>query len=280
MLRRRRRRETLRRHRPAAASNAVWMISRASRPAASSMASASSREPSNSRSISARAPGTHPGIASRSRAFRRRDLLRRLRRDTERPRLGAGSPKCPAVVLGVPDLDDRRRHARADRGTPGRSISLLGWALGSVIEGLASVIVIWRLTGTRTLSETAEGRAQKAVAVSFFLLAPYMAIEAIRDLAGAHLPQTSGLGIVVTAASLVIMPGLGIVKKRLGARLGSGATAGEGAQNLLCAGQAAAVLIGLAATAVLSWVDPAIALLLATWAVREGIGAWRSKDCC
>jgi len=52
------------------------------------------------------------------------------------------------------------------------SLSLLGWALGSVIEGLASVIVIWRFTGSRPLSETAEGRAQKAVAVSFFLLAP------------------------------------------------------------------------------------------------------------
>ena len=64
------------------------------------------------------------------------------------------------------------------------SISLLGWALGSVIEGLASVIVIWRFTGSRTLSESAEGRAQKAVAVSFFLLAPYLAIQAIRDLLG------------------------------------------------------------------------------------------------
>ncbi len=167
-------------------------------------------------------------------------------------------------------------------GLQAGSISLLGWALGSVIEGLASVIVIWRFTGARTLSETAEGRAQKAVAVSFFLLAPYMAIEAIRDLAGAHLAQTTGLGIAVTAASLLVMPGLGIVKKRLGARLGSGATAGEGVQNLLCAGQAAAVLIGLAATAAFgwSWVDPAIALLLAAWAIREGIEAWRGNDCC
>jgi divalent metal cation (Fe/Co/Zn/Cd) transporter len=144
------------------------------------------------------------------------------------------------------------------------------------------VIVIWRFTGNRTLSETAEGRAQKAVAVSFFLLAPYIAIEALRDLAGAHLAQNSGLGIGVTAASLLVMPGLGIAKQRLGTRLRSGATAGEGVQNLLCAAQAAAVLIGLAATAAfgLSWADPAIALLLAAWAIREGIAAWRGEDCC
>lgn len=162
------------------------------------------------------------------------------------------------------------------------SISLLGWALGSVVEGLASVIVIWRFTGIRTLSETAEGRAQKAVAVSFFVLAPYLAIEAVRDLVGAHLAQTSGVGIGVTAASLLVMPGLGIAKKRLGSRLGSGATAGEGVQNLLCAAQAAAVLIGLAATAAFgwSWVDPVIALLLAAWAIREGVEAWRGEDCC
>ena len=167
-------------------------------------------------------------------------------------------------------------------GLQSGSISLLGWALGSAIEGLVSVIVIWRFTGTRTLSETAEGRAQKAVAVSFFLLAPYLAIEALRDLAGAHLAQTSTLGVVVTAVSLVFMPALGVAKKRLGTTLRSGATAGEGAQNLLCAAQAAAVLIGLAATAAFAWtwVDPVIALLLAAWAIREGTQAWRGEDCC
>lgn len=167
-------------------------------------------------------------------------------------------------------------------GLQSSSISLLGWALGSVIEGLASVIVIWRFTGARTLSETAERRAQKAVAVSFFLLAPYMAVEAVRDLLGHHLATGTTLGVVVTAASLLVMPGLGIAKKRLGATLGSGATAGEGVQNLLCAAQAGAVLVGLAATAALgwSWVDPVIALALAAWAVREGSGAWNGEDCC
>jgi hypothetical protein len=62
------------------------------------------------------------------------------------------------------------------------SIALTGWALGSAIEGLAS-IVIWRFTGTRTMSESAERRAQRGVAISFWLLAPYIAIQAIRDLA-------------------------------------------------------------------------------------------------
>lgn len=167
-------------------------------------------------------------------------------------------------------------------GIQAGSISLLGWALGSVIEGLASVVVIWRFTGSRALSDTAEGRAQKAVGVSFFLLAPYLGIESVRDLLGRHLAHASQLGIAVTAVSLLAMPVLGIAKRRLAAVLGSGATAGEGEQNLLCAAQAGAVLIGLAATATLgwSWVDPAVALLLAGWAAREGVEAWRGEDCC
>jgi len=94
--------------------------------------------------------------------------------------------------------------------------------------------------------------------------------------------DVSGLGIIVTAASLVVMPVLGVAKKRLGAVLDSGATAGEDVQNLICAAQAGAVLLGLAGTAALgwTWLDPAIALLLAGWAIREGREAWRGDDCC
>ncbi|MEP7035209.1 MAG: cation transporter [Actinomycetota bacterium] len=167
-------------------------------------------------------------------------------------------------------------------GVAANSISLIGWALGSVIEGLAAIVVIWRFTGSRTLSEVAEQRAARAVAVSFFLLAPYLVVESVRDLLGGHEVTTSVLGLVVTASSLVVMPLLGRAKQILGARLGSGATAGEGMQNLMCAAQAAAVLVGLAVSATLgwSWLDPAIGLLLAGWAIYEGVQAWRGEDCC
>jgi hypothetical protein len=112
------------------------------------------------------------------------------------------------------------------------SIALIGWALGSAVEGLASIIVVWRFTGTRTLSETAERRAQHGVAISFWLLAPYVAAEAIRDLAGAHHPETSWLGIGLTTVALLEMPLLGRAKQKLGARLDSAATAGEGRAEL------------------------------------------------
>lgn len=167
-------------------------------------------------------------------------------------------------------------------GTRSESVSLTGWALGSVIEGLASVIVIWRFTGSRTLSQSSERWAGRAVAVSFYLLAPYLILQSLRDLLTGHRSMETTLGVAVTAASVVVMPLLGLAKRRLGRRLGSGATAGEGTQNLLCAAQGAAVLISLAVTATVgwTWVDPAVALVLAGIAVREGRTAWRGDDCC
>src|SRR5256885_5446997 len=109
-------------------------------------------------------------------------------------------------------------------GVTAGSIALMGWALSSGVEGLASIIVIWRFTGSRTHSESAEARAQKAVAVSFWLLAPSVASESLRTLFTGHRPQTSLLGIVLTISSLLAMPALGVAKHRLGARLDSGAT--------------------------------------------------------
>jgi len=169
------------------------------------------------------------------------------------------------------------------QGIAAGSVALTGWALGSAVEGLASVIVVWRFTGARTLSQTAERRAQRGVAVSFWLLAPYIIAESVRDLATAHHPEATVTGMVLTAVALLEMPLLGRAKHKLGQRLESAATSGEGTQNYLCAAQAAAVLAGLAITATWPggwWLDPVIGLGIAAVAVSEGIGSWRGHDCC
>ena len=111
------------------------------------------------------------------------------------------------------------------------------------------MIIIWRFTGARRLSEHAEQRAQLLVAISFFLLAPYIAQDAIRTLIASEHPRTSWLGIGLSISSIIVMPLLGKAKHRIGQRLGSGATAGEGTQNLLCAYLAAGVLASLALNA-------------------------------
>jgi divalent metal cation (Fe/Co/Zn/Cd) transporter len=161
------------------------------------------------------------------------------------------------------------------------SVALLGFGLDSGIEAMASVIVIWRFTGTRLASPTSERRAQQLVAVSFFLLVPYIATEAIRALAAGDRAETSVVGLVLTAGTAVFEPALGIAKRRIGARLGSPATAGEGTQNLLCAYLAIAVFAGLAANTLWGawWLDGVVALGIAGWAVIEGRRAWAGRSC-
>ena len=167
-------------------------------------------------------------------------------------------------------------------GITAGSIALIGFGIDSAIEGMASVVIIWRFWGARALSETAERRAQKLVAVQFFILAPYVAIESLRALVTSHEAETSWLGIGLTISSAALMPVFGIAKRRVGAELGSAATAAEGTQNMLCAYLSVAVLAGLLGNTFFGawWLDPLAGLFIAYVAVREGREAWRGEECC
>lgn len=162
------------------------------------------------------------------------------------------------------------------------SIALVGFGLDSVIEGFASLIIVWRFTGARIHSQDAEDRAQRLVAIQFFLLAPYVGFESVRALATGERPDETMLGIGLAIASVISMPLLGIAKQRLADHLGSAATRGEGRQNMLCAYMAAALLVGLVANALVGawWLDPMVGLLIAGVAVREGREAWSGDGCC
>jgi divalent metal cation (Fe/Co/Zn/Cd) transporter len=163
------------------------------------------------------------------------------------------------------------------------SLSLVIWGASSFVEGLASVTVIWRFSGSRMRSATSERTAQRWVAGSFLLLVPYFLFESISQLAHGGEAHGSAAGIAVTASAVVLMPLLGRAKVRLARRLDSAATAGEGVQNLLCAAQAAAALIALiGAGAGLGVLDPIAALAISAIAVRECVALWRGEedDCC
>lgn len=168
-------------------------------------------------------------------------------------------------------------------GLDANALSVIVWAASSFVEGLASMIVIWRFTGSRTMSDRSEHVAQRLVASSFLLLVPFFVYEAVRRLADGSDTSSSVLGIAVTASAIVLMPVLGRAKLGLGRRLGSGATAGEGVQNLMCAVQATAALIALiGATAGLRVIDPIAALLVAAIAAKESVHLWHgdADDCC
>jgi divalent metal cation (Fe/Co/Zn/Cd) transporter len=167
-------------------------------------------------------------------------------------------------------------------GVVAGSIALVGFGADSLIESAAGVVLLWRFAATRASSEAAERRAQRLIGASFYLLAGYVAVEAIRTLADAHHPDVSWVGIGLAAVTLLTMPPLAAAKARVGERLGSSATKSEGRQNLVCAYLSAALLAGLGANAIAGWwwADPASALLIAAVAVHEGREAWRGDACC
>jgi divalent metal cation (Fe/Co/Zn/Cd) transporter len=208
------------------------------------------------------------------------------------------SLSAPIAIARGPEWDRGARRARllawislAWLGFEGAATVLAGVLAGSValvangldsgIEAAASLIVVWRFTGSRIASATSERRAQQLVAVSFFLLAPYVAFEAVRALALEHHAETSWLGIGLSIGTLCVCPWLGRAKLRLGERLGSSATAGEGRQNLICAYLAIAVLAGLLANTLFGmwWLDPAVALGISGLALWEGRRAWLGESC-
>ena len=167
-------------------------------------------------------------------------------------------------------------------GITSNSIALIGYGLDSSITGVASLVIIWRFTGDRLTSPAAERRAQKVVAISFFLFAPYIALEeATHRLLTVDKAQASWIGIGLAIISTLLMPLFGYAKKKVGVQLESAATTGEGTQNILCAYLSLAILVGLAANALLGvwWADPPVALIVAAVAVRTGISTWRGQGC-
>jgi len=167
-------------------------------------------------------------------------------------------------------------------GLAAGSVALVGFGLDSAIEGFASVVIVWRFTGSRLFSEAAEHKAQKLVAVQFFLLAPYVGVESIRAIVNGERPDVTTVGILLALGSVVLMPVLGIAKQRIADQLGSAATKGEGRQNMLCAYLAGALLVGLLGNAIAGawWLDPMVGLLIAVVAVKEGREAWKGEGCC
>jgi len=167
-------------------------------------------------------------------------------------------------------------------GIAASSIALIGFGADSLIEAVAGFIVVWLFTGARLRSPGAERRAQQLIAVSFFLLAAYVAVEATRTLVAGDHPEASWVGIALASVTAPTMPLLARAKRRVGDQLQSSATVKEGAQNMVCAYLSIALLVGLLANAVVGWwwADPAAALSIAAVALREGRQTWRGEGCC
>ncbi len=160
------------------------------------------------------------------------------------------------------------------------SAALIGFGLDSVVEVLSAAAVAWQFAAPEP--KLRERKALRLIAVSFFILAAYVSAEAALSLAGFREPEHSALGIVIAALSLIVMPVVSWFERRTGRELGSESAIADSKQTLICAYLSAALLVGLLANSLLgwAWADSIAALVIAGFALREGVGAWRGDACC
>ena len=165
-------------------------------------------------------------------------------------------------------------------GTRVSSSALIGFGLDSIVEIASAAAIAWQFSATDP--ETREKAALRFIAISFFALAAYVAVDAVLPLLGLGEVQPSKIGIVLASASLVVMPVLSLAQRRAGRELGSLSAVADSKQTLLCTYLSAILLVGLVLNGLWgwSWADPAAALGIAAIAVREGANAWRGDPCC
>jgi divalent metal cation (Fe/Co/Zn/Cd) transporter len=168
-------------------------------------------------------------------------------------------------------------------GVAAGSIALVGFGFDSLIEVLSAWVVVWQFRGELRggFDQARERRALRLIGVTFFVLAAYVAFEAVRDLFFVDAEaEESAVGIVLAAASLVVMPALAWAKTRTASRLGSPTLRADATETLLCSWLSAALLAGLILNAVLGWwwADPLAALAIAGLAAHEGIEALSDED--
>lgn len=208
--------------------------------------------------------------------------------------VGAGGPRGRAVArarllnaatIGWNGLEG---VIAVSAGLAAGSVSLVGFGFDSAIEVSAALILTWRLHQERRdgCTQEADARATKAIAVSFAVLALYVGVESVRDLATGSEPEASVPGVVLAALSLLVMPFLARAKARLAPVLGSAAAVADAAQTNLCALLSAVVLVGLGANWLLGWwwADPLAGLGIAALAGVEARRTWRADSladtCC
>ncbi|MER6170851.1 cation transporter [Streptosporangium sp. NPDC001681] len=165
-------------------------------------------------------------------------------------------------------------------GTLASSAALIGFGLDSVVEVASAAAVAWQFSATD--HERREKVALRVIALSFFVLAAYVTVDAVRALAGAGEAEHSTPGLILAGLSLVIMPFLSAAQRRAGRELGSASAVADSKQTLLCTYLSAVLLVGLALNSAFgwSWADPIAALVIAAVAVKEGREAWRGDTCC
>jgi divalent metal cation (Fe/Co/Zn/Cd) transporter len=167
-------------------------------------------------------------------------------------------------------------------GLAAGSVALTGFGIDSVIEVTSGALLWWRLRaelGSAPLGPTVERRAARGAGFLLLALGVFIVIESVRRLLNGNRPETSLVGIALTAFSLIAMPLLARAKLGVASKLGSRALRADAHETIVCAWLSATTLLGLGLNAVLGWwwADPVAALVMLPLIVREGIEAQRGE---
>lgn len=163
------------------------------------------------------------------------------------------------------------------------SIALVGFGFDSAIEVASSAVLLWRLRADADEGgrERVERMSLRLVGVCFLLLAAYVSYESVERLLARQASAESLPGIVLAAASLVVMPLLVRAKRRVARAISSDALAAEARQTEFCVYLSAILLAGLGVNALAGWwwADPAAAFAMTPIMAREGLLALRGRPC-
>jgi divalent metal cation (Fe/Co/Zn/Cd) transporter len=157
------------------------------------------------------------------------------------------------------------------------SLALLGFGFDAAIDSIASVALIWRFGAEQDQphrAERVERVAALIVGAVLVVLGLYLGFEAVRALVARSPHETSTVAIALLLVSAIVLPPLGLAKRRVADRLGSGALRSDSVLTLVAALLAVVGLVSAALTATLGlwWADAAGGLIVAVVLVREGIG--------
>jgi divalent metal cation (Fe/Co/Zn/Cd) transporter len=166
-------------------------------------------------------------------------------------------------------------------GSFAKSIALVGFGLDSIVESLSGMILIWRLRQHGKISEEEEERiekrAQKFVAITFFILGFYILFQSVKKLIFNEIPDPSLPGIIIAVVSLAVMPVLSYQKYRTGKQIRSEALIADSKETLACSFLSLALLLGLSLNYLFGfWQADAFAgIIIVFFLMREGREIWQ-----
>jgi divalent metal cation (Fe/Co/Zn/Cd) transporter len=163
------------------------------------------------------------------------------------------------------------------------SLALVGFGLDSVIDSAASVVLVWRfrVEGLRPHhAQRVERIAARAVGITLMVIALYIVAGSAHALAGGSSPETSAVGVVLAAISVIVLPTVAVWKIRLAGRLNSRALRGDGILTGAGAVLALVTLLAIVADNAFGWwwSDAVAAILIAAFLASEGVEALRANE--